>query len=172
HRHERRAHVPRLGGGYRHEEPEHHAADGSAVLGAGGVPRDLQYRGRRGPTPEWVEPAHGRAAERSRPAREQQQLLRSGRLSRLGAGDGSAAHGRATGAGERGPAERSIAMTRLRGWLLVVLALAGSAGSCSSDGGTGPVAGVLTVALATPTPGADGAMLFRVSGPQVLTSVT
>jgi len=63
-------------------------------------------------------------------------------------------------------------MTRLRGWLLVVLALAGSAGSCSNDGGTGPVAGVLTVALVTPNPGADGAMLFRVSGPQVPTSVT
>ena len=29
-----------------------------------------------------------------------------------------------------------------------------------------------TVALATPNPGADGAMLFRVSGPQVPTSVT
>ena len=63
-------------------------------------------------------------------------------------------------------------MTRLGGWLLVALALAGGAGSCSSDGGTGPVAGVLTVSLATPNAGADGAMLFNVSGPQPLTSVT
>jgi hypothetical protein len=63
-------------------------------------------------------------------------------------------------------------MTGRGGWLLVALALAGGAGSCSSDGGTGPVAGVLTVALATPNPGADGAILFRLSGPQVLTSVT
>ena len=62
-------------------------------------------------------------------------------------------------------------MRRLRGWMLVVLALGWGAGSCSSDGGTGPVAGVLTVSLATPNPGADGAILFRVSGPQALTSV-
>jgi len=55
--------------------------------------------------------------------------------------------------------------------MLVVLALGWGAGSCSSDGGTGPVAGVLTVSLATPNPGADGAILFRVSGPQALTSV-
>lgn len=61
-------------------------------------------------------------------------------------------------------------MTRLRGWLLVALALGGGAASCSD--GTGPVAGVLTVSLATPNPGVDGAMLFRVSGPQALTSVT
>ena len=61
-------------------------------------------------------------------------------------------------------------MTRLKGWLLVALALGGAAGSCS-DGGTGPVAGLLTVTLATPNPGADGAILFRVSGPQALTSV-
>ncbi len=60
-------------------------------------------------------------------------------------------------------------MTRIRGWLLVALALGGGAGSCSD--GTGPVAGVLTVSLATPNPGADGAILFRVSGPQALTSV-
>jgi hypothetical protein len=63
-------------------------------------------------------------------------------------------------------------MTRLRGWLLVALALVGGAGSCSSDGGTGPVAGVLTVSLATPNPGADGAILFSLSGPQALSSVT
>ena len=61
-------------------------------------------------------------------------------------------------------------MTRLRGWLLVALAVGGAAGSCS-DGGTGPVAGVLTVSLATPNPGTDGAILFQVSGPQALTSV-
>ena len=60
-------------------------------------------------------------------------------------------------------------MMRLRGWLLVALAL-GGAGSCG-DGGTGPVAGVLTVSLTTPNPGADGAILFSVSGPQALTSV-
>jgi hypothetical protein len=63
-------------------------------------------------------------------------------------------------------------MTRRGGWLLVALALAGGAGSCSGDGGTGPVAGVLTVSLATPNAGADGAILFSVSGPQPLTSVT
>jgi len=63
-------------------------------------------------------------------------------------------------------------MTRLRGWLLVALALEGGVGSCSSDGGTGPVAGVLTVSLAMPNAGADGAILFSVSGPQALTSVT
>ena len=55
-------------------------------------------------------------------------------------------------------------MTRIRGWLVVALALGGAAGSCSD--GTGPVAGVLTVSLATPNPGADGAILFRISGPQ------
>ena len=60
-------------------------------------------------------------------------------------------------------------MTRLRGWLLVALAL-GGAGSCSSS--TGPVAGVLTVALTTPNAGADGAILFSVTGPQALTHVT
>ncbi len=63
-------------------------------------------------------------------------------------------------------------MKRLGGWLLVALALTGGAGSCSSDPGTGPVAGVLTVSLATPNAGADGAILFSVSGPQALTSVT
>jgi len=61
-------------------------------------------------------------------------------------------------------------MTRLRGWLLVALAVCGAVGSCS-DGGTGPVAGVLTVSLTTPNPGADGAILFQVSGPQPLSSV-
>jgi hypothetical protein len=63
-------------------------------------------------------------------------------------------------------------MKRRGGWLLVALALCVGAGSCSSDGGTGPVAGVLTVSLTTPNTGADGAMLFNVSGPQALTSVT
>src|SRR5439155_491502 len=47
----------------------------------------------------------------------------------------------------------------------------GGAGSCG-DGGSGPVAGVLTVSLATPNAGADGAILFSVSGPQALSSVT
>ena len=60
-------------------------------------------------------------------------------------------------------------MKRLRGWLLVALALWGGAGSCSS---IGPVAGVVTVSLTTPNAGADGAILFNVSGPQPLTSVT
>jgi len=60
-------------------------------------------------------------------------------------------------------------MKRLGGWLLVALALGSGAGSCSS---TGPVAGLLTVSLATPNAGADGAILFNVSGPQALTSVT
>jgi len=62
-------------------------------------------------------------------------------------------------------------MKRLGRWLLVALAL-GGAGSCNSDAGTGPVAGLLTVSLATPNAGADGAILFNVSGPQALTSVT
>ena len=60
-------------------------------------------------------------------------------------------------------------MKRLRGWLLVTLALWGGAGSCSS---IGPVAGMVTVSLTTPNAGADGAILFSVSGPQALTSVT
>ncbi len=34
------------------------------------------------------------------------------------------------------------------------------------------MAGLLTVSLATPNAGADGAILFNVSGPQPLTSVT
>ncbi len=61
-------------------------------------------------------------------------------------------------------------MKRLGGWLLVGLALAGGTGSCSES--SGPVAGLLTVSLATPNAGADGAILFNVSGPQALTSVT
>ena len=60
-------------------------------------------------------------------------------------------------------------MNRLGHWLVVVLALAG-VNSCSSDGG--PVAGMLTVSLTTPNPGADGAILFSVIGPQQLTSMT
>ena len=51
-------------------------------------------------------------------------------------------------------------MKRLGGWLLVALALAGGAGSCSGDGGTGPVAGVLTVSLAT-LPGKAYFLQFR-----------
>ena len=62
-------------------------------------------------------------------------------------------------------------MKRLGRWLVVALAV-GGAGSCSSDAGTGPVAGVLTVSLTTPNAGADGAIQFRVIGPQALTSVT
>ena len=61
-------------------------------------------------------------------------------------------------------------MKRLGGWLLVALVLGGGAGSCSES--SGPVAGLLTVSLATPNAGADGAILFNVSGPQPLTSVT
>ena len=60
-------------------------------------------------------------------------------------------------------------MTRLTGWILVVLALVG-AGSCSDS--NGPVAGELTVSLATPNPGGDGAILLSVTGPAVLTSAT
>ena len=59
-------------------------------------------------------------------------------------------------------------MNRFAGWLLVGLAL-GGAGSCGES--SGPVAGVLTVSLTTPNAGADGAILFSVSGPQALTSV-
>ena len=59
-------------------------------------------------------------------------------------------------------------MRRVAGGLAVVLALAG-AGSCES---IGPVAGVLTVTLKTPNPGADGAILLTVTGPAKLTSVT
>ena len=62
-------------------------------------------------------------------------------------------------------------MRRLGRWLLVALAL-GGAGSCSSDAGTGPVAGVLTISLATPNGGADGAIQFRFTGPVAPTSVT
>ena len=61
-------------------------------------------------------------------------------------------------------------MKRFAGWLLVGLALGGGAGSCSES--SGPVAGLLTVSLETPNAGADGAILFNVSGPQALTSVT
>jgi len=60
-------------------------------------------------------------------------------------------------------------MTRLRGWLLVAVAL-GGVGSCSES--SGPVAGLLTVSLTTPNAGADNAILFSVAGPQALTSVT
>lgn len=60
-------------------------------------------------------------------------------------------------------------MRRLAGWILVALAL-GGAGSCSDS--SGPVAGELTVSLATPNSGSDGAILFTVTGPAVLTSAT
>src|SRR5256884_590065 len=62
-------------------------------------------------------------------------------------------------------------MKRLGRWLLVALAL-GGAGSCSSDAGTGPVAGVLTVSLTTPNAGSDGAIQFRFTGPLAPTSIT
>lgn len=61
-------------------------------------------------------------------------------------------------------------MTRLAGWILVALALAG-AGSCGS-GSTGPVAGQLTVSLATPNSGNDGAILFTLTGPDAPTMAT
>ena len=60
-------------------------------------------------------------------------------------------------------------------WLALAAALSG-AGSCGD--GTGPVAGVLTVSLQTPKPGADGAILLTVKspmtvvGPSVPTGVT
>ena len=60
-------------------------------------------------------------------------------------------------------------MIRLAGWMLVVLALA-TAGSCSDS--SGPVAGTLTVSLATPNPGSDGAILVTLTGPEALTSIT
>jgi hypothetical protein len=60
-------------------------------------------------------------------------------------------------------------MKRVLSLLVVALAAAG-AGSCGD--GTGPVAGVLTVSLATLSPGADGAILLTVTGPGALTSVT
>src|SRR5256885_43981 len=62
-------------------------------------------------------------------------------------------------------------MKRLGRWLLVALAL-GGVGSCSSDAGTGPVAGVLTVSLTTPNAGSDGAIQFRFTGPLAPTSIT
>jgi len=62
-------------------------------------------------------------------------------------------------------------MKRLGQSLLVALALA-SAGSCGSDAGTGPVAGVLTVSLALPNTSAVDAILFRVTGPVAPTSLT
>ncbi len=61
-------------------------------------------------------------------------------------------------------------MNRYGRFLLLALALAG-AGSCSSDGG-GPVAGMLTVSFTTPNSGADGAILFSVTGPQAPTRIT
>src|SRR6266699_2495939 len=62
-------------------------------------------------------------------------------------------------------------MKRLGRWLVVALAV-GGAGSCSSDAGTGPVAGVLTVSLTTPNVGSDGAIQFRFTGPLAPTSIT
>ena len=60
-------------------------------------------------------------------------------------------------------------MKHLAAGILAATLLA-AAGSCSSS--SGPVAGMLTVSLATPNPGTDGAILLTVAGPQALTSVT
>ena len=60
-------------------------------------------------------------------------------------------------------------MKRLTQGILATMLFA-AAGSCSSS--SGPVAGMLTVSLRTPNPGADGAILFTVTGPQAITSVT
>jgi hypothetical protein len=59
-------------------------------------------------------------------------------------------------------------MTRVVKCLVLAVALVG-VGSCSDD--SGPVAGMLTVSLTTPNPGADGAILLTVVGPQAITSV-
>jgi hypothetical protein len=61
-------------------------------------------------------------------------------------------------------------MKRLVALLLVALALGGGAGSCRES--TGPVAGMLTVSLTTPNAGADDAMLFTITGPEAITTVT
>jgi len=63
-------------------------------------------------------------------------------------------------------------MKRLGEWLLVALALAVGAGSCS-DGGTGPVAGLLTVSPCDSQP-RRGRLRFcsACQGPGALTSVT
>ena len=60
-------------------------------------------------------------------------------------------------------------MKHLAAGILAAMLL-GAVGSCSSS--SGPVAGMLTVSLRTPNPGADGAILLTVGGPQTLTSVT
>jgi hypothetical protein len=59
-------------------------------------------------------------------------------------------------------------MKRFARWLLVALAL-GGAGSCESSR---PVAGVLTVSLRTPNAGADNAILFSITGPEAIITVT
>ena len=58
-------------------------------------------------------------------------------------------------------------MKRVATWALA--ATLAAAASCSD---AGPVAGVLTLSLTTPNAGADGAILFSVTGPQPLASVT
>jgi hypothetical protein len=60
-------------------------------------------------------------------------------------------------------------MKQFARWLPLALTLAAAA-SCRDH--SGPVAGLLTVSLATPTPGGDGAILLNVTGPDALTSVT
>src|SRR5204862_7353958 len=116
------------------------------------------------PAAQRGEHAPSGAAHRPRPAREQQRQVRSGRFSRLGAGDRRTPHAPATGARERGSAERSVSMKRLGRWLLVALALGGG-GSCSSDAGTGPVAGVLTASRPAANAGLGGAIRVRFTGP-------
>lgn len=59
-------------------------------------------------------------------------------------------------------------MRRVRECLAILLVLAG-AGSCRDV--TDP-AGILTLSLVTPNPGADGAVLLTVTGSAALTSVT
>ncbi len=56
-------------------------------------------------------------------------------------------------------------MTRAT-WKLVVAALLGTAVACGGGGGTGPVAGLLKIKLATtPNAGLDGAILLTVTAP-------
>jgi len=50
-------------------------------------------------------------------------------------------------------------------------ALLAMGASCGGDGG-GPVAGNLSVRLTSPNSGADSAMVFTITGPAALTSVT
>jgi hypothetical protein len=60
-------------------------------------------------------------------------------------------------------------MSRVR-VVLLAMAVAGSL-SCGDDG-TGPRAGTLTIRLATPNAGADGAILFTVASPTAPVAAT